>query len=185
MAKLKSGIREPLFLWLANALPRSHFADVKLRAKMLSLAGVKVENNLRIFEAVEIRPIGGAGRIKIGNGTFINSGVRFSAEGNATITIGKRVEIGPRCSFETRTHSVDLIDGHRTGENKSIVIEDNVWLGANVVVLPGITIGQGSVVAAGAVVHRDVAPFTVVGGVPAKYIKAVNHQESTAKMSQS
>ncbi|NES08035.1 MAG: acyltransferase [Okeania sp. SIO2F4] len=173
---LKLGWREPLFIWMANSLPRTHISDAKLRAKMLALAGVRVEQNLRIFEKVEIRPIGGAKRINIGNGTFINSGVRFSAEGDATITIGKRVEIGPRCAFETRTHSVDIFDGHRTGENKSIVIEDNVWLGAWVIVLPGITIGNGSVVAAGAIVHRDVPPFTLVGGVPAKFIKEVkNH----------
>jgi maltose O-acetyltransferase len=169
----KLGLKEPFFLWLTNIIPRSHFSDGKLRAKLLSLAGVKIEKSLRIFDQIDIRPIGGASRIRIGNGTFINSQVRFCAEAGTTISIGKRVEIGPQCSFETRTHSVNLIGGHRTGKNKSILIEDNVWLAARVTVLPGVTIGQGSVVAAGAVVTRDVSPYTLVGGVPAKFIKTV------------
>ncbi len=54
---------------------------------------------------------------------------------------------------------------------KSVIIEDDVWIGANTVVLPGVTIGQHSVVAAGAVVTQDVPPYTVVAGVPAKVVK--------------
>jgi len=104
--------------------------------------------------------------------------VRFCAEPNTTITIGKRVAIGPRCSFETQNHSVDLIDGRRTGENKSIVIEDNVWLCAGVIVLPGVTIGKGSVVAAGAVVNRDVPPYTLVGGFQPNLLKQSMNQFS-------
>ena len=179
---LKLGLREPFFLWIANNfLPRTHQSDSKYRAKALALAGMKIEKNLRIFGPVEIRPIGGANKISIGNGTFINSGVRFTAEGSATISIGKRVEIGPRCCFETRTHSINIIDGHRTGKNEPIVLEDNVWLGAGVLVLPGITIGKGSVVGAGAVVTKDVAPYTVVAGVPAKFIKNVEWIETKNK----
>ncbi len=120
MLKLNLGLREPFFL------PRSHITDLKFGAKALAQAGVQIEKSLRIFEPVEIRPMVAASCIKIGNGIFINSGGRFCAEPNATITIGRRVAIGPWCSFETKTHSVDLIDGRRTGENKSIVIEDNV-----------------------------------------------------------
>jgi len=172
----KLGLREPFFLWLANSLPRSHIADLKWRARALSLCGVQVENNLRIFDPVEIRPIGGASRIRIGNGTFINSGVRFACDPPATIAIGRSVEIGPRCSFETRTHSVDFFDSRRTGRNESIVVEDRVWIAANVVILPGVRIGEGSVVAAGAVVTKDVPPYTVVGGVPAKFIKTVEER---------
>lgn len=56
---LKLGLREPLFIWMANSLPRTHISDLKLRAKMLTLAGVRVEKNLRILEKVEIQPIGG------------------------------------------------------------------------------------------------------------------------------
>jgi acetyltransferase-like isoleucine patch superfamily enzyme len=172
---LNLGIREPLFLWLANALPRSHIADLKWRAWALAKAGVQLERNLRIFDPVEIRPLGGAKRIKIGDGTFINSGVRFTCDPPATITLGRRVMVGPRCCFETKTHSVDLdSEGRRTGRNASIVVEDSVWIGANATILLGVTIGQGSVVAAGAVVTKDVKPYTVVGGIPARFIKKVS-----------
>lgn len=177
---LNLGLREPFFLWVANSLPSNLAIDAQWRARLLALAGVQLEKNLRIFAPVEIKPSGAACRIWIGNGTFINSGVRFCAEPPATITIGKRVEIGPRCSFETRTHSVNLIDGKRTGENRSIVVEDNVWIAANAVILPGVTIGKGSVIAAGAVVNRDVEPYTVVGGVPARKIKDVENLSTTA-----
>lgn len=176
---LQLGIREPLFLWLANALPRSHIADLRWRAWALAKAGVQLENNLRIFDPVEIRPLGGAKRIKIGDGTFINSGVRFTCDPPATITIGRRVMIGPRCCFETKTHSIDVDrEGRRTGRNDSIVVEDSVWIGANVTILLGVTVGQGSIVAAGAVVTKDVEPYTVVGGIPARFIKNVEIVDS-------
>jgi len=58
--------------------------------------------------------------------------------------------------------------GHRPGE---IIVEDDVWLGANVTVIGSVRVGQGAVVAAGAVVTKDVEPYSIVGGVPAKFIK--------------
>lgn len=58
-----------------------------------------------------------------------------------------------------------------------IVIGDKVWIGANATVLPGVTIGKGAIVAAGAVVHRDVPPFTVVGGVPARILRELSQEE--------
>jgi acetyltransferase-like isoleucine patch superfamily enzyme len=62
-------------------------------------------------------------------------------------------------------------------EGAPIVIEDNVWLGANVVVMPGVTIGKHSVVAAGSVVTKDVPPDTIVAGVPAKVVKKLDSEE--------
>ncbi|GGC11224.1 hypothetical protein GCM10011494_32460 [Novosphingobium endophyticum] len=53
------------------------------------------------------------------------------------------------------------------------MVEDHAWIGSGAIILPGVTIGRGAVVAAGAVVHRDVAPLTVVGGVPARFLRAV------------
>ena len=59
-------------------------------------------------------------------------------------------------------------------EKKKVVIGDDVWIGANAVILPGVTIGEGSVIAAGSIVNKDVEPFSIVGGVPAKVIKMRN-----------
>jgi maltose O-acetyltransferase len=163
--------RESFFLWWANALPRSHRSDRKLRAYLLKQAGVNISSRV-VWDGIEIRPLGAASRITIGKGCFINSGVRFECAPEVTITIGDRVQIGSRCSFETMNHSVNLLEkNQRGGFPKSIVVEDDVWLAASVKVLPGVTIGRGSVVASGAVVTKDVAPFTLVGGVPAKVIR--------------
>ena len=63
-------------------------------------------------------------------------------------------------------------------DNGYPVIEDDVWIGAGAIVLPGVTVGRGSIVAAGAVVTADVPPFTLAGGVPAKTIKQIPHPES-------
>lgn len=163
--------QESWFLWWANALPRTHRSDRQLRAFLLKQAGVNIASRV-VWDKIEIRPLGAASRITIGKGCFISSEVRFECAPEVTITIGDRVQVGSRCSFETMNHSLTLLEkNQRGGFPESIKIEDDVWLAARVTVLPGVTIGKGSVVAAGAVVTKDVPPFTLVGGVPAKIIR--------------
>lgn len=170
--------QESFFLKLANSLPRSHRSDRRLRPYLLAKAGVNIADST-VWNAIEIRPIGAASRITIGQGCFINSGVRFECAPEATIKIGNRVQIGSRCSFETMNHSVVLLEKNkRGGFPQSIVVEDDVWLAARVTILPGVKIGRGSVVAAGAVVTKDVPPFTLVGGVPAKKIREIASDRS-------
>lgn len=108
-------------------------------------------------------------RVDIGEFTHIRA--------NGGVRIGSGVLIAANVTITSRAHSVEL---PRWGVTKDapIVIEDDVWIGAGAIVLPGVTIGRGSVVAAGAVVTADVSPFTVVGGVPAKTIKQVPTSES-------
>ncbi len=166
-------LRELVFLWLANHLPRLHTADA-LRALLLRLAGMRVRYPAHIWAPLDVRPIGGAARISIGKDTFINSYVRLAARAPATIQIGERVLIGPGCYFETVNHTLMVDENGRRGtQPRSIVVEDEVWFGARVTVLPGVRIGKGSVIAAGAVVTEDVAPYTVVGGIPARPIRRV------------
>lgn len=106
--------------------------------------------------------------ISIGDNVFINRGAFFMAP--VRIKIGNDVLIGPYTMFNTSSHlyksrSVLINDQeHKYGE---IIIEDDVWIGGHVCVLPGVTIGKGSVVAANAVVTKSVEPYTVVAGVPA------------------
>ena len=73
--------------------------------------------------------------------------------------------------MDTDFHAIG--DHTQPGRACPVVIEDDVWLAARVVVLKGVTIGRGAVVAAGAVVTKDVPPYTLVGGVPAKFIRAL------------
>ena len=106
----------------------------------------------------------------IGERVFINSGCKFQDQGG--IFIGNDCLIGHNATLCTINHNPD--PDHRGDMTfMPIYIEDKVWLGANVTILPGVTIGEGAIVAAGAVVTKDVEPRTVVGGVPARFIKKV------------
>ena len=108
--------------------------------------------------------------LTIGKNVFINSCCCFQDQGG--IEIGDNVLIGHRCTFATINH--DLNPNNREHMTcKPIKIGNNVWIGSSSTILPGVTIGDGAVIAAGAVVNKDVPPNTVVGGVPAKIIKTI------------
>ena len=93
-----------------------------------------------------------------------------------SITIGKNVLVGPRVMFETVNHGLIFIpDKGRDTSTRPIVISDEVWIGAGAIILQGVTVGRGSVIAAGAVVNKDVEAWTLVGGVPAKLIRRIDH----------
>ena len=114
------------------------------------------------------------GDIEIGNHVALNANVYINACCHGVIQIGNDVLIGPNVVMRTSDHIFDdpelpiRCQGHRSG---AIVIADDVWIGANAVILGGISIGPGAVIAAGAVVTRDVKAYAVVGGVPARLIK--------------
>lgn len=104
----------------------------------------------------------------LGADVFINAGCRFQDQGG--IHIGDRALIGHNCVIATLNHNMD--PARRANLLPAPVrIGADAWLGSNVTVLPGVAIGEGAVVAAGAVVTHDVAPRTVVSGVPAKLIR--------------
>lgn len=108
--------------------------------------------------------------IHLGKNVFINSGCKFQDQGG--IFIGDRALIGHNVVLATLNHPLDPAK-RSSLEPSAIRLEDDVWIGSNSVVLPGVTIGKGSVVAAGAVVTKDVPPMTVVCGIPAKVIKEI------------
>jgi len=110
--------------------------------------------------------------IRIGDNTFINMNV-VMLDG-ASITIGNHVLIGPNVQFYTASHSLDY-RRRRAWETicQSIVIEDDVWIGGNVVINQGVTIGARSVVAANSVVNQDVPSDSLVGGTPARILRSL------------
>jgi acetyltransferase-like isoleucine patch superfamily enzyme len=109
--------------------------------------------------------------ISIGKNVFINFDCTFLALGG--ITIEDDVLIGPKVSLITENHPLNPQE--RKGlVGKSIHIKNNAWIGANATILPGVTIGENAVVAAGAVVSKDVPDNSIVGGIPAKFIKDIN-----------
>jgi maltose O-acetyltransferase len=103
---------------------------------------------------------------EIGPKSIINR--RCTLDGRGGIRIGANVSVSPQVMLITSEHGVN--DPDFGVEDNPIVIEDYAWIGSRATVLPGVTIGEGAVVAAGAVVTKDVPPYTVVGGVPAKKI---------------
>ena len=113
----------------------------------------------------------------IGDYTSIPKGSVFYCT-EAPLTIGKKVIFGPHPTIITGDHRVDVVgkyimDSHdKLPENDApVVIEDDVWCGANVTILKGVTIGHGSVIAAGAVVTKSCPPYSIIGGIPAKVLK--------------
>lgn len=106
-------------------------------------------------------------RVSIGAYSSIGEGAWVYAKD--TITIGCNVCVGNDAKLLTGTH--DIASKHFDFVSKPIVIEDNAWIATGAIILPGVTIGEGAVVAAGSVVTKDVAPWIVVGGNPAKFIK--------------
>ena len=108
--------------------------------------------------------------IKLGKKVFINHACSFLDMGG--ITIEDDVQIGPRVNLVTENHPVDP-SRRKHLDLKPVVIKRNAWIGAGASILPGVTIGENSIVAAGAVVTNDVPPNTIVGGVPAKILKTI------------
>jgi len=112
--------------------------------------------------------------IHIGKHVFINGGCQFQDQGG--IEIGDGALIGHNVVLATINHDLNP-EKNRKNHYAPIKIGSHVWIGSNATVLPGVTIGDWAVVAAGAVVTKDVPPMTVVGGVPAKVLKQIDPKE--------
>lgn len=117
------------------------------------------------------------GPMVIGDNTFINRGVYI----RAGVEIGREVAIGPFVRLITDSHQL-AGPFRRAGDPtcQPIIVGDGVWIGACVTVLPGVTIGDGAVIAAGSVVSADVAPHTLVAGIPASPKRDLGNTDATA-----
>ena len=137
----------------------------ELRALMSELVGYRVDGSFGLFPPI----YSDFGRnIKIGKNVFINSGCCFQDQGG--IELGDGCLIGHQVVIATLNH--DPSPSRRGGMIPAkVVIGRDVWVGSHATILPGVTIGDGAIVAAGAVVTKDVPPNAVVAGVPAKVIK--------------
>ena len=119
------------------------------------------------------RHISFSSNIKLGD----RSSIGDNAYINGSICIGKDVMMAANCAFIANSHNYARVDVqmNRQGTKKSVItIDDNVWIGYGVIITAGVHIGKNSIVAAGAVVTKDVPKNTIVGGVPAKIIKVRN-----------
>ena len=172
-------VREPYFKEAIDEMMRARTLCAKTNAKMPNdptyvedleeLFGRKLDD-VRILTPF-ISDFGN--RVKFGKNVFINHSAILSASGGIEFEDG--VSIAPGCRIATINH--DFNERHTKYTYGKVTIKKNAWLGMNVTVCPGVTIGEYAVVAAGAVVTKDVPDYAVVGGVPAKVIKMQDPSE--------
>lgn len=143
----------------------------------LSQRGITFGTNVTVGSLAMVRPSGYYGRevglgLKVGNNSNIGAFCYIGCSG--WVEIGSNVLMGPRVSILSENHNFEQTDipikeqGVTRGETR---IEDDCWLGANSVILSGVHIGRGAIVAAGAIVTKNVPPYAIVGGAPARLIK--------------
>lgn len=162
----------------------------RIRALCLSLRGANLGSRVRLGKhslirkpwclfigdrsqlehQVHIKATDDKAEIRIGKSVFVGFNCEFDI--SARLLVGDHVLIAPGCFItdHNHLHSANKLISEQGCETSPVVIEDDVWLGAHVVILPGVTIGRGAIVAAGAVVNRDVEAMSIVAGVPAKPI---------------
>ena len=139
----------------------------EVRGLLSELFGYRVPQSLRVFPPL----YADFGKnIAVGENVFINACCHFQDHGG--VTIGDGCQIGHNVVFATLNHGLSPEERSHTYP-APIVLEKNVWVGSNATILQGVTIGDNAVIAAGAVVTKDVAANSIVGGVPAKSIKSI------------
>lgn len=162
-------LREAAYATKELLLQMNNSADpAAIRSLLSQITGSEIDERVAVFTPLHINY---GKHIKIGKNVFINVDCVFLGLGG--ITIEDNVLIAPKVSLLSEGHPLapenrqSLVPGH-------IHIKKNAWIGAGATILPGVTVGEHSVVAAGAVVSKDVPDNTVVGGIPAKILKSIS-----------
>jgi acetyltransferase-like isoleucine patch superfamily enzyme len=115
-------------------------------------------------------------KTSLNRNTYLGKNVNFNGmkiRGKGEVRIGDNFHSGPECIILTQIHNYEgnAIPYDNTYIKRKVIIEDNVWFGVRVMVLPGVTIGEGAIIQAGTVVVKDVPPLAIVGGHPGKVFK--------------
>lgn len=156
--------------FLLMLLPVSHCFRLKQvilnYVGIVALKGVSVNGHTWFY---------GRGKVEIGENTWVGPRCRFYSHQSVTISIGKNCDIAPEVAFVTGSHEIGA-EKRRAGRGycKPIVVGDGCWIGARATILGGVSIGQGAIIGAGALVREDVPANTIVAGVPAKQIRSLD-----------
>ena len=169
MKRIKLLIGRIIYL-LATHLPASFFwinlGQKQIRAFCAKLILAKCGKNVNIEKGAQF-----PSSAEIGD----NSGIGINAQINGKTIIGDNVMMGPDVCIFTTNHMFDRIDIPMNiqgfSEEKPVVIGNDVWIGARVIILPGVRVGNGAIIGAGAVVTHDVPDYAIVGGNPARILK--------------
>jgi acetyltransferase-like isoleucine patch superfamily enzyme len=149
-------------------LPHAPVAN-RFKSKLMSLRGARIGDRVKLLKGIWVDRFEG---LIIGDDVSIAKGVLILAVGG--VEIGDRSMVGPGSKLISAGHVIpkDRKPMRFSGAFlKKITIEKDVWIGAQAIILPGVKVGEGAIVAAGAVVTKDVPPFAMVGGVPARVIR--------------
>lgn len=143
--------------------------------RIVNSANVQIGQNCLIREGVYIRA-GAQGKVVLGDGAALNSFCRIF--GHGTVEIGEDAQVGPGTLITTTDHDYE---GNLESRYKSIRIGSGCWIGGNASILPGVEIGDGTVVGAGSVVNKDLPPKVVAAGVPARVVKQIPESSSSGR----
>mgnify|MGYP000956399363 CR=1 FL=1 len=149
------------------------------RVFKLRLQGIKIKTGVRIGKAVTIKSgeiesgvrIMPTSKIDIGKNFYVNCYSHLCG----SIFIGDDVQLGPKVVIWSKNHvfsSLDIPINKQGHTDEPIIIGNNVWIGASAVILPGVSVGEGSVVGAGSIVAKDIPPYSIAVGNPAKVIRS-------------
>jgi maltose O-acetyltransferase len=166
LALLPDDARQALRWLLRGHAATSTFFPTAVRRALLRLGGVKLGRVIWGLERCWFE----SEHVSIGSGCAINSECSF--EGHGPIVVGRDVLFGPEVMILTSDHHIDP-DGEvsRSATYREVRIGDRCWIGARVMIMPGVTIGEGTVIGAGALVTKDCDPGAVYVGVPAKRVR--------------
>lgn len=156
---------------LMEVLPNS--GCQKFKAKLYRWAGAKVGKGVEFFQGIKVQ---GIGELEIGDRAFIGHEVLMMLNEGSKIIIEEEAVVSSRCTLMTGFHPIEPEEARiigRSGTSSTIRIGRGAAVLASCNVLPGVSIGEKSLVAAGATVNKDVEPFTLVGGCPAKFIRSL------------
>jgi acetyltransferase-like isoleucine patch superfamily enzyme len=163
----------PVNAWVTRAIAamaaiNTSTTTEEVRVRLSALTGSEIDPSTTIFPPFHTN----FGRsLRIGKNVFINHACSCLDLGG--ITIEDNVLMGPKVCLISESHPVNPVErGYLIGN--PVTIKRNAWIGAAATILPGVTVGENSVVAAGSVVTKDVPPNTIVGGVPARVIKDID-----------
>lgn len=153
---------------LVGELNMGYHSPDEVRTLLERIWGQPLDNSVRMFPPF-YTAFGKTTRV--GKEVFINFGCTFLDQGGITIEDG--VFIGPEAKILTEGHPEQPEIRH-TLQTQPVVIRRKAWIGAGAIILPGVTVGENAIVAAGAVVTKDVPDNTIVAGVPAKILRSIN-----------
>ncbi|OQY65039.1 hypothetical protein B6D29_04535 [Microgenomates bacterium UTCPR1] len=161
---------EVFILHLVGFIPFHFF-----RRFFYRLAGIKIGKGSTIHTATKFYD---PRNITIGEDTIIGEGALL--DGRANLSIGNHVDIASEVMIYNSQHNIE--SSTFVAEDGAVAIEDYCFIGPRVIILPGVTIGKGAIIAAGAVVTKDIPPFAIVGGVPAKIIGERKNKSLTYRL---